>query len=148
MRCLGVISIPMVLGGPGTVWNYIRGKHPLLKDNTITSEEVAAAVAEAEGCRADEVNVRVIRSAPRCLGSVWLRCPLTAAREINGREDARLGGKIIIGWSAARVFSLSARQLQCFRCMESGHVRKDYTSKVDRSERCYRCGAEGHRACD
>ena len=35
VRWLGVISTPIVLGGPATVWNCIRGKHPLPKDNTI-----------------------------------------------------------------------------------------------------------------
>ena len=33
-------------------------------------------------------------------------------------------------------------------CMESGHVRRDCKSTVDRSERCYQCGAEGHRTRD
>ncbi|XP_068985003.1 uncharacterized protein [Bombus flavifrons] len=117
-------------------------------EDSVTAEEVAAAVAEAGGCHADEVNVGVIRSAPRGLGSVWLRCPLTAARRISRGRDAGPGGRINIGWSAARVSPLPARRLQCFRCMESGHVRRDCTSTADRSERCYRCGAEGHRARD
>ena len=117
-------------------------------EDSVTSEEVAAAVAEAGGCRAGEVSVGPIRYTPRSLGLVWLRCPLTAARKINRGGDTRSGGKINIGWSTGRASPLPARQLQCFRCMESGHVRKDCKSAVDRSERCYRCGAEGHRARD
>ena len=115
-------------------------------EDLVTPREVAAAVAEARGCRADEVCVGPIHYAPRGLGSVWLRSPLTEARKINRGGDARSGGKINIGWSTARVTPLPARQLQCFRCMESGHVGKDCKSAVDRSERCYRFGAEGYRA--
>ena len=119
-------------------------------EDSVTSEEVAAAVAEAGGCHADEVSVEPIRYAgyPYPYGSVWLRCSLTTARKINRRGDAWSGGKINIGWSTARASPLPARQLQCFRCMESGHVRRDCKSVVDRSERCYQCGAEGHRARD
>ena len=108
-------------------------------DDSVTPEEVAAAVVEAEDCRADEVSVGHMRYAPRGLGSVWLRCPLTAARKINRGGDARSGVKINIGWSTARATPLPARQLQCFRCMEPGHVRRDCMWAVDRSERCYRC---------
>ena len=99
-------------------------------EDSVTREEVVAAVAEAGGCRADKVNVGAIRSALRSLESVWLRCPLTVVRKISGRGDVRPGGKINIGWTAARVSPFPARQLQCFRCMESGHVRRDCTSTV------------------
>jgi hypothetical protein len=113
-------------------------------ENLITPEEV--------GCQAAEVSLGVIRAAPRGLGSVWLRCPLTAARKIgssssSGGRDAP-GGKLYIGWSAARVSPLPARQLQCYKCLETGHVRRDCPSAVDRSDRCYRCGMEGYRARD
>ncbi|XP_033360079.1 uncharacterized protein LOC117238962 [Bombus vosnesenskii] len=70
-------------------------------EDSVTSEEVTAAIAEAGGCHADEVNVGVIRSAPRGLGSVWLRCPLTTASKISRGGDARPGGRINIGWSAS-----------------------------------------------
>jgi hypothetical protein len=68
------------------------------------------ADAMAEGCCAEEVNVGVIRTAPRRLGSVWIRCPLTAARKINGstggRGDVPSIGKPRIDWTAARVSPL------------------------------------------
>jgi hypothetical protein len=50
-----------------------------LEDST-TLEEVVAAVAEAGGCSTGEVSAGVLRFAARGLGSVWLRCPLAAAR--------------------------------------------------------------------
>jgi hypothetical protein len=58
-------------------------------DDSISPEEVAAAVAAAGGCHAGEVSVGVIRAAPRGLGSVWLRCPLTTARKIDGSSAGR-----------------------------------------------------------
>lgn len=45
----------------------------------------------------------------------------------------------------ARVQILEARPLQCFRCLEGGHVRAT-CGGVDRSTRCYRCGDLGHKA--
>jgi hypothetical protein len=74
-------------------------------EDSITPEEVATAVAVTEGCQNTEVSVGVIRTAHRGLGSVWLRCPLTAARKLGSSRTGgdALGGKLHIGWSAARV---------------------------------------------
>jgi hypothetical protein len=70
-----------------------------LKDS-VTLEEVVSAVAKAGGCCAEELNVGVIRTAPRRLGSMWIRCPLTATRKVNGstggRGDAPPIGKLRI----------------------------------------------------
>lgn len=75
---------------------------------------------------------------------VWVQCPLSAANRIVEK------GKIQIGWINTRVTLLEPRPLQCFRCLERGHVRDQCKSDVDRSRRCYRCGKEGHKAqqCD
>jgi hypothetical protein len=51
-------------------------------EDSATLEEVVAAVAEAGGCSTGEVSAGVLRFAARGLGSVWLRCPLAAARKI------------------------------------------------------------------
>ena len=74
--------------------------------------------------------------------------PADSGQENQRRGDARPRDKINIGWSAPKISPLPGRRLQCFRCMESGYVRRYCTSTVDWSERCYRCGAEGHRARD
>jgi hypothetical protein len=51
-------------------------------EDSVTLEELVTAVAKAGCCCAEEVNFDVIRTTPRHLGSVWIRCPLTAARKI------------------------------------------------------------------
>jgi hypothetical protein len=55
-------------------------------------------------------------------------------------------GKVALGWSTARVTAIPKRPLQCFKCLELGHVRVTCTSNVDRGHLCYRCGGGGHRA--
>ncbi|XP_029178739.1 serine/arginine-rich splicing factor RS2Z33-like [Nylanderia fulva] len=41
---------------------------------------------------------------------------------------------------------LEARPLQCYKCLEGGHVRARCPNNTDRSGRCYRCGEKGHAA--
>jgi hypothetical protein len=93
-------------------------------EDSITPEEVAVTVAEAGNCQTAEVSVGVIRAAPRGLDSVWLRCPLTAARKIGGSSgggrDTPPGGNFHIRWSAARVSPLPARQLQMLQVLGDG----------------------------
>lgn len=122
-------------------------------DDSVTLDEVVAAVAEAGGCRTDEVTVGEPHRASRGLTSVWLRCPLKAARRISTSGDGTSddsGGtrRIVVGWSTARIRPLPTRRLHCFRCLELDHVRRHCASTIDRSDRCYRCGESGHRARD
>jgi hypothetical protein len=117
-------------------------------EGLVTLEEVVSPSPRRD-CNAEEVNVGFIRTAPRRLGSMWIRCPLTAARKINGSTDGRGDvpsiGKLRIGWTAARVSPLPTRGLQCCKCLELGHVRRDCKLTVDL---CYRYGMDGHRVRD
>ena len=81
------------------------------------SMEMVVAVAQAGGCRIGEITAGLLRTVPRSLGSVWLRCSLTTARKINAVE----GGKLRLGWTAARVHPLLTHRLQCFKYLEARH---------------------------
>jgi hypothetical protein len=121
-------------------------------EDSITPEVAAVIAAAGGGYQAAEVSVGVTRATPRGLDSLWLRCPLTAARKIGGGGSGGgrdgPGGKLHIGWSAVSISPLPTRQLQCYKCLGTGHVRQDCPSAVDRSDRWYRCRMEGHRARD
>lgn len=71
---------------------------------------------------------------------VWVRCPLTTANKIATATQMK------IGWALVRVELLDNRPLQCYKCLEGGHVRQRCPNKIDRSDRCYRCGESGHTA--
>ncbi|KYQ60025.1 hypothetical protein ALC60_00937 [Trachymyrmex zeteki] len=76
--------------------------------------------------------------APRRLGTVWAQCPVVAAKKICE------AGRIKVGWVSARVALLNVRHLQCFKCLEVGHVRATYNSTIDRTGCCYQCGWQGN----
>ncbi|XP_024879741.1 uncharacterized protein LOC112459706 [Temnothorax curvispinosus] len=112
-----------------------------IPEDSVSEEELAAVIAEAGGCSPVHVQVGSIRSGTNGLNIAWARCPLAALNAIREK-----GGKLRVGWFVARVQELGQRLLQCFRCLEGGHVRAQCTNPIDRSERCYRCGAQGHLA--
>lgn len=72
----------------------------------------------------------------------WAKCPLAVANTLSRR------GTIKIGWSRARITVLPVRPLQCYRCLEGGHVRENCPNDGDRSRRCFRCGKGDHIAQD
>lgn len=51
-------------------------------DDSVTAEEVALAVAEAGECQTADVKAGTISRASNGLGTIWVRCPLTAAGKI------------------------------------------------------------------
>jgi len=44
------------------------------------------------------------------------------------------------------VEALPERPMQCFKCMQKGHIRAACPNNDDHSDKCYRCGVAGHRA--
>jgi hypothetical protein len=106
-------------------------------DISVAKEELRQVLASAAGCGSAEVQVGEIRTTRYGLGTAWVRCPVA-----GGRKLAR-DGKVALGWSTARVTAIPKRPLQCFKCLELGHVRVTCTSNVDRRHLCYRHRARG-----
>ncbi|KAF9405280.1 hypothetical protein HW555_013922, partial [Spodoptera exigua] len=99
----------------------------------------AVTPEEAGGCSTEEIKIGEIRRPPLSLGHVWVRGPLVAMKKLA--SDKRMP----LGWTSVRVEVLEPRRMMCYRCFESGHVRRMCTSSVDRSSQCYACGG-AHKA--
>ncbi|XP_032690631.1 uncharacterized protein LOC116853606 [Odontomachus brunneus] len=113
-------------------------------DDAAIVEEVVSAVAVAGGCGPGEVRAVAVRPGANRMGTLWLQCPLAAARKVLD------GGRLKVEWSSVRVETLTKRPLQCYKCLEWKHVRTTCRSSADRSGLCYLCGSAGYRAaaCD
>ncbi|XP_029158606.1 uncharacterized protein LOC114933029 [Nylanderia fulva] len=109
-------------------------------DDATTPQEIRRVISEIGECEEEGVKVGDIKRTPSGIGMVWARCPLTAANKIVTATQVR------IGWAIVRVEMLANRPLQCYKCLEGGHVRQRCPNKEDRSDRCYRCGESGHEA--
>jgi hypothetical protein len=101
-------------------------------DISVAKEEQRQTLDLAAGCDSVEVQVEDIRTTRYGLGTAWIKCPVAGARKL-ARD-----GKVALGWSTARVTAIPKRPLQCFKCLELGHVRVPCTSNVDRGHLCYR----------
>ncbi|KMQ82830.1 hypothetical protein RF55_21733, partial [Lasius niger] len=107
-------------------------------DDAITCEDIVQTIVKISGCRVSEVRIGPIRIAGRGMGTVWVRCPLTAANKLAEM------GKIKVGWFSARVEMLPGRRLHCFRCLRPGHAKGQCTAE-DFSNRCYNWSDIGHK---
>jgi len=111
-------------------------------DDAATCENIALAIAELGGCAPADIKVAPPRRAAQGLFAAWVRCPETAAYRVAK------AGKVTVGWAQAKVESLKARPLQCYRCLEFGHTRQRCTATTDRGNICYRCSQSGHLAVE
>jgi hypothetical protein len=105
-------------------------------DVSVNKKELRHALGVAADCKEEEVQVGETGIARGRLGTAWVRCPVAGARKL-ARDR-----KITVGWSWATVTAIPRRPLQCYRCLELGHVRATCTSAVDRGNLCHRCGRE------
>lgn len=109
-------------------------------DDSVTKDDLVAAVARQGGCSLEAIKVGEIKSTFQGTGVVLVSCPMSSAKKLA------LEGRLLVGWVSARVELLQARPLRCYRCLENGHVRAQCTAETDRSEECYRCGQTGHKS--
>ncbi|KAJ8707615.1 hypothetical protein PYW07_011292 [Mythimna separata] len=110
-------------------------------DDSVTEEEVVAAVVGAGGCLTDQVRTGTIRADGTGMRAVTVSCPVTAAKAIT-----REGRRLLVGWVSAQVKLLEPRPLRCYRCHVGHHVGAFCKAEVDRSDRCFQCGLAGHQA--
>ncbi|XP_049875606.1 uncharacterized protein LOC126380821 [Pectinophora gossypiella] len=108
-------------------------------DDSVTAQEVVEAVAKAGGCAVDAIKAGAIREGASGMGSLLVSCPIAAAKKVAQ-------GRLLVGWTSARVRVLEPRPLRCFRCHEVGHTHALCESEVDRSTQCFRCGQTGHQS--
>lgn len=101
---------------------------------------MVSAVVNASGCTVDAVTVSDLRIGSRGMMTAVVRCPCESADIIATK------GRILIGWSSAKIQVLEERPLRCYRCLALGHARPQCPSTIVREHLCFRCGSEGHKS--
>jgi hypothetical protein len=109
-------------------------------DISATKEEGRNTLAKEDGCKAKGIQLGEIRLARNGLGSVWIRGLAGAVRKLAHTD------KVAIGWSIAKVEAIERRPLQCYKCLEIGHIGRTCISTDDRGHLYYRCGGSGFQA--
>ncbi|XP_076764967.1 uncharacterized protein LOC143431873 [Xylocopa sonorina] len=102
-------------------------------EDSISKDEVLRNLATIGECAETDIKTGPLRRTYTGLNTVWVQCPIAAARKIAEK------GKITIGWTTVKVQILNTRKEACYKCWGSGHVAQTCTALEDRSELCYRC---------
>ncbi|XP_037296666.1 uncharacterized protein LOC119189940 [Manduca sexta] len=108
-------------------------------DDSVTVEEVVAAIVGTTGCSAEELKPGAPRPDYAGMLAITVSCPVTAAKVVAE------GRRLLVGWVSAQVKLLEPQPLRCYRCQTGHHVGVRCTSEVDRSAFCFRCGQPGHK---
>ncbi|XP_025154770.1 calponin homology domain-containing protein DDB_G0272472-like [Harpegnathos saltator] len=87
-------------------------------------EEARRKIAEIGECEIADTKAGKIRTTQGGVRSLWMQCPLLAAKKAAEK------GVIAIGWTQVKVELLMARPMQCYRCMEKGHVQYNCTNET------------------
>ncbi|XP_032688803.1 uncharacterized protein LOC116852480 [Odontomachus brunneus] len=83
-------------------------------DDATTVEDVVSVVAVVWGCGLGDSKAGVIRTGTGRMGTLWIQCPLTAARKLLDARHLKAGCPP----SSVRVEALTKRPIQCFKCLE------------------------------
>ena len=121
-----------------------------IKDlDVLTSKEdiVEAIRNEYQDSDLSPAEDMIIKSLRKAYGDTQ-----TAVIQIPTKMDQQMivKQKIRIGWVVCRIREMkrNARPLRCYKCLGFGHISKNCTITQDRSNLCYNCGTEGHKARD
>ncbi|XP_020296938.1 uncharacterized protein LOC109861625 [Pseudomyrmex gracilis] len=109
---------------------------------SVTSEEVKEAVVAVGGCRPADVQVGRARASSNRLFTVWVRCPVAAARKVVG------AGFMMVGLVQVQIEVLERRPLQCYKCLLRVHVIATCTYTTPEEDRRDRCGGKRHRSTE
>jgi hypothetical protein len=109
-------------------------------DDSVTKADVVAKVAAIGACEIGAIKAGEIRIGRAGVGALHIQCPTTVAKLVLST------GRLLVGWSSASVRALEDEPLRCYKCLGTGHTRIRCPSSTDRSELCFRCGTEGHKA--
>jgi hypothetical protein len=110
-------------------------------DESVTPDQIKGEVAAKGRCPEAQIEVGKVRWVNGS-GAVIVRCPIIVAKALAEP------GRLMLGWSSARVEALEPLPMRCYRCMGTGHTRAMCPSPVDRSDCCFRCSRTGHLARD
>ncbi|XP_037292554.1 uncharacterized protein LOC119188793 [Manduca sexta] len=85
-------------------------------DDSVTVEEVVAAIVRTTGCSAEELKPGALRPDYAGMLAITVSCPVTAAKVVAE------GRRLLVGWVSAQVKLLEPQPLRCYRCQTGHHV--------------------------